>query len=36
MATDQTTQISVTIPGLFYAKAFYFCFSRRWAATSIS
>src|SRR5262245_25221758 len=26
MATKQTTQISVPIPGLFYAKAFYFCF----------
>jgi PPP family 3-phenylpropionic acid transporter len=26
MATDQTTTIGVPIPGLFYAKAFYFCF----------
>ena len=26
MAADQTTQISVPIPGLFYTKAFYFCF----------
>ncbi len=26
MATDQTTAISIPIPGLFYAKVFYFCF----------